>query len=361
VLSSEQTTNADAAGVTISASTIADTYYLLIEATSTSSSSLLTGDYVVTSNTSTGLREFEPNGSIATATSVTIGGSELRGDLSSTTDKDYFKFTSSGGVVQFTGRPATVINYSSNGFMMSILDSTGNVLSSEQTTNADAAGVTISASTIAGTYYLLIEATSTSSSSLLTGDYVVTSTTSTGSREFEPNGSIATATSITIGGSELRGDLSSVTDKDYFKFTSPGSVVQFTGRPATVIIYSSNGFKMTILDSAGNVLSSKPTTNADAAGVTISASTIAATYYLLIEATSTSNSSLLTGDYVVTSPSIAKFGDCDRNGLVTIAEVQSAINMFLGLKAFENCVDTDNSGQVSIAEVQKAINAFLGL
>jgi hypothetical protein len=75
-------------------------------------------------------REFEPNGSIATATSVTLGGSELRGDLSSVTDKDYFKFTSTGGVVQFTGRPATVVNYSSSGFKMSILDSTGNLIRS---------------------------------------------------------------------------------------------------------------------------------------------------------------------------------------------------------------------------------------
>ncbi len=54
-------------------------------------------------------------------------------------------------------------------------------------------------------------------------------------------------------------------------------------------------------------------------------------------------------------------GDCDSSGTVAIAEVQSAINMFLGLKTVEACVDLDNSNNISIAEVQKVINSFLGL
>jgi hypothetical protein len=54
-------------------------------------------------------------------------------------------------------------------------------------------------------------------------------------------------------------------------------------------------------------------------------------------------------------------GDCNNDGTVSIAEVQSAINMYLGLKAVAACVDVDNSGTVSISEVQKVINAFLGL
>jgi YVTN family beta-propeller protein len=54
-------------------------------------------------------------------------------------------------------------------------------------------------------------------------------------------------------------------------------------------------------------------------------------------------------------------GDCDGNGTVTISEVQSAINMFLGLKPPVVCVDEDFSNIVSISEVQKTINTFLGL
>ncbi len=60
-------------------------------------------------------------------------------------------------------------------------------------------------------------------------------------------------------------------------------------------------------------------------------------------------------------PTTVKPGDCDNSGTVSIAEVQSAINMFLGLKAAEVCVNQDGAGGVSIAEVQKVINSFLGL
>ncbi len=65
---------------------------------------------------------------------------------------------------------------------------------------------------------------------------------------------------------------------------------------------------------------------------------------------------------VTTTVSVSvKAGDCDSNGTVDIAEVQSAINMFLGLKTVAVCVDTSGDNAVSIAEVQKTINSFLGL
>lgn len=54
-------------------------------------------------------------------------------------------------------------------------------------------------------------------------------------------------------------------------------------------------------------------------------------------------------------------GDCDGNGTVSIAEVQAAINMYLGLMPSTLCVDTDRDKAVSIAEVQKVINGYLGL
>lgn len=56
-----------------------------------------------------------------------------------------------------------------------------------------------------------------------------------------------------------------------------------------------------------------------------------------------------------------KPGDCGKNGTVTVFEVQSAINMFLGLKTSAACADLDKDGAVSISEVQKAIESFLGL
>jgi hypothetical protein len=55
-------------------------------------------------------------------------------------------------------------------------------------------------------------------------------------------------------------------------------------------------------------------------------------------------------------------GDCNNSDSVSIAEVQSAINMFLGILSPEVCVDTSSPPDgVSIAEVQKVINSFLGL
>jgi hypothetical protein len=66
-------------------------------------------------------------------------------------------------------------------------------------------------------------------------------------------------------------------------------------------------------------------------------------------ATGTSQSSVLRG------------GDCNGDGKVSIAEVQGAINMYLGIMAVQACVDTDASGAVSIVEVQKVINGYLGL
>ena len=63
----------------------------------------------------------------------------------------------------------------------------------------------------------------------------------------------------------------------------------------------------------------------------------------------------------LTSAVATKPGDCDNSGTVTIVEVQSAINMFLGLKPVESCVNVEDVSGVSIAEVQKVINSFLGL
>lgn len=53
-------------------------------------------------------------------------------------------------------------------------------------------------------------------------------------------------------------------------------------------------------------------------------------------------------------------GDCNDDGKVTIAEVQSAINMNLNSNTTEICVDLDGDGTVTESEVQQVIDAFLG-
>lgn len=54
-------------------------------------------------------------------------------------------------------------------------------------------------------------------------------------------------------------------------------------------------------------------------------------------------------------------GDHDGNGVISISEVQAAINSYLGIKPVEACFTTDLNGITSIAEVQKVINGYLGL
>ncbi|OGP73928.1 MAG: hypothetical protein A2V86_03660 [Deltaproteobacteria bacterium RBG_16_49_23] len=54
-------------------------------------------------------------------------------------------------------------------------------------------------------------------------------------------------------------------------------------------------------------------------------------------------------------------GDCDTNGSVDIAEVQSAVNMFLAINPVGGCVDTNNDSTASIGEIQKVINNHFGI
>lgn len=63
------------------------------------------------------------------------------------------------------------------------------------------------------------------------------------------------------------------------------------------------------------------------------------------------------GTFSVTTHAV-KQGDCDADDRVSISEVQSAINMFLGLRAVSACVDFDDDKIVTIFEVQKTINSF---
>jgi len=49
-------------------------------------------------------------------------------------------------------------------------------------------------------------------------------------------------------------------------------------------------------------------------------------------------------------------GDANNTGTVTINEVQSAINQYLGAAPVQPCCDRDGNGSVTIAEVQTIMN-----
>jgi hypothetical protein len=79
-------------------------------------------------------------------------------------------------------------------------------------------------------------------------------------------------------------------------------------------------------------------------------------------ADTTGNSVTVTGaPGAITVTTCTKAGDLNGDGAVLIAEVQSAINMYLGINPVSSCVDTDSSGVVTIAEVQKVVNNYLGI
>jgi len=54
-----------------------------------------------------------------------------------------------------------------------------------------------------------------------------------------------------------------------------------------------------------------------------------------------------------------KTGDCDGDGKVSPAELQKAVNMYLGKSAAACNVDVDRDGKVSLDELQRAVNATL--
>ncbi|MFZ4859949.1 MAG: PEP-CTERM sorting domain-containing protein [Desulfuromonadaceae bacterium] len=56
-----------------------------------------------------------------------------------------------------------------------------------------------------------------------------------------------------------------------------------------------------------------------------------------------------------------KPGDCNRDNVLSIDEIQDAINMSEGLQASQPCVDVSWDGSVTWVEVQNTINAYLGL
>jgi PKD repeat protein len=76
--------------------------------------------------------------------------------------------------------------------------------------------------------------------------------------------------------------------------------------------------------------------------------------------TATAEGKSCTGNGTVTvNPGVP--GDADGDGVISIGEIQQAVNMFLGLQPPGNGVDCGGDGTVSIGEVQKVINAFLGV
>ena len=70
---------------------------------------------------------------------------------------------------------------------------------------------------------------------------------------------------------------------------------------------------------------------------------------------------LQNGVIVVISDECQANGDCNCDGIVSIGEVQRAINMFLGMQVPGCNVDCNYDSSVSVGEVQKVIDIFLSI
>jgi hypothetical protein len=220
--------------------------------------------------------EQEPNNNSSTASTMTLGSS-MNGQLASSTDIDWYRFTTtSAGLLSIVfDVPST--STSTDYFRLGLYDSAG-VLLSLFTTGADK---TYTASApVAGTYYLAVDVPTyyyyNGGSYNLTANLTPGSTTGF---ESEPNDSLATADTLTLG-APITGQLSSSTDKDVYKVTvsAAGTFSLIFDVPSTST--STDYFRLGLYDSAG-VLLSLFTTGADK---TYTASApVAGTYYLAVD------------------------------------------------------------------------------
>ncbi|MFA6179576.1 MAG: calcium-binding protein [Candidatus Methylopumilus sp.] len=247
--------------------------------------------------------EFESNDTLSSA-NTGIFGTSIGGQLNSITDKDFFKFTlSESAALNLKFKlPAGSTNDS---FKIEVMDGSGIVIFSNSG-GADFSNIVFSP--FPGTYYIAVSASDlTKFSSDQYGITLSTLPSVTATGELETNNSAITATLIPVGNGTplvdaletptVLGNLSGVSDKDYFKFSvdqtgiysfkfdaptnlTPDEVVSGTDPDGTIKEF----FKISILDSSENVLVSHYVSGTPTSGYLFDfAANFTGDYYLLIE------------------------------------------------------------------------------
>jgi hypothetical protein len=227
--------------------------------------------------------ELEGNESSGQATALS-SGQPFGGQLSSATDVDYFALTvTTGGTisVDFSAPSTTCYSSAYNCWNVAIVNSAGTVLASQATSSTVtslATGVSTS-----GTYYLRVKVDTagygTQNGYSITGNFFAGDL----NIELESNDSIAQAT-VLSSGQPFGGQLSSVTDVDYFALTvTTGGTISVDFSAPSTTCYSSayNCWNVAIVNSAGTVLASQATSSTVtslATGVSTSG-----TYYLRVK------------------------------------------------------------------------------
>ena len=275
-------------------------YYLRVDKVP-GSTTALSKAYVITPSYSQKLYETEPNGTIASASPIVIGGGSFQGQLSDSTDVDYYRFVSTGGSVVLSmvsdSPPIT-----SETIRCSILGADGvTMLASTTISGTDTVfPVKMGITTAAGnTYYLRVDKDPLSSD-IFTKSYIITPAYSTDVYESEPNNSIASA--IPLGSGTSYGQLYDVTDVDYYSFKATGNMVNF-GIKSDGSNIPGEAIRASVIDQDGTTtLGSKVISGSDiTVPIALSATTTAGgTYYLRFDKDPLT-AKIFTKSYVITS------------------------------------------------------------
>jgi len=196
--------------------------------------------------------ETETNDSTVSADVIEMGKA-ITGQLSSSSDFDYFKFdVAQASTFQLAFDAPTNSSYNDY-FTTAVLDAAGNTLSSHQ----GGSDITFStALNAAGTYYIQI----TDSTFHDSGQYSLTGSLTSGTSgiETETNDSIGTADVMTSGGS-TKGQIRSKTDTDYYKISTNGASTISIDFDAPTNSSYNDYFKVSLLNASGTILASQDT------------------------------------------------------------------------------------------------------
>gem|GEM_PF-1204322 len=293
-------------GETLSVGVQSGTYFLKVlpESDSTNESFLPDGRYffTITAVDDFGAVEFEPNNSVAASQVVELD-KEYEGQLSGVSDEDYYKVPIDKTVkleIAFRSELSE-----SNGWKYELLNQTGSVLGASYCDfTACQNGETLSVGVQSGAYFLKVlpESDSTNESFLPDGNYLfkITAVEDFSRVEFEPNNSVE-ASQVVNFGKEYEGQLSGISDEDYYKVTIDETAklkIAFRSE-----LSESNGWKYELLNQAGGVLgASFCDFTACQNGETLSIGVQSGTYYLRVlpESDSINESFLPDGAYYFT-------------------------------------------------------------
>jgi hypothetical protein len=205
---------------------------------------------------------YEPNETQATAASIVVGTTNSAA-ISTATDIDYFKVVTSGS----SNNTFSLVGPASVDFDLVIYNSAGTQI-------GNGAGSTATETVVlntqpAGTYYIKVFGYNGANSASCYTLKVTTVANGSCSTAFEPNESLAAATTIALGSTNSAA-ISTATDTDFFKITTTATstisynLVGPAGVDFDLVIYSSNGTQ--IGSGAGSTATETVTLATQAAG-----------------------------------------------------------------------------------------------